>query len=345
MFTVDPETRMIWFQPASFEPEWKFKMLGILFSLAVYNGVTLPVTFPLAFYEHLLSENLSCSYSNSFTTNFIRDGWPTLAKSFDELLAYDGEVADIYLRDYVFSFEAFGQRVNVDMQAFKGHKRWPASISQLHPDRFESASALRACIKRPALTHSVWSRPMPHNEIKAETEPSLVTNANREEFVQDYIYWLVHRSVERQLSAFVTGFHTCLEARSLNFFSPTTLRDLVEGNPIISIPLLRKATRYENSYHANHPTILQFWSIVESYSQEDAKRLLKFVTASERVPVTGFEGMKFVIERQGAETDTDRLPTSSTCFSKLYLPEYANEDKMRTKLELALRYCEGFGNM
>jgi hypothetical protein len=51
MFTIDPQTHMTWFQPGSFEPPWKFQMLGILFSLAVYNVITLPITFPLAFYD------------------------------------------------------------------------------------------------------------------------------------------------------------------------------------------------------------------------------------------------------------------------------------------------------
>jgi len=346
MFTVDPETRMIWFQPASFEPDWKFQMLGVLFSLAVYNGVTLPVTFPLTLYEHLLAKD-SYSYSRDLATDSIRDGWPTLAKSFDELLSHEGEVADVYMRDYVFSFEAFGHNVDVDMLAFDGRKKWPARNGPPHPDRFENASAWRASLKRPALTDTAWLRPTTTKsetgeEIDIETEAPPVTNANRKNFVKDYIHWLVLRSVERQLSAFTIGFHTCLHPRSLALFTPSTLRSLIEGNPIISVPLLRKATRYEGSYSATHPTILDFWAIVESYSQEDVKKLLEFVTASERVPITGFEGMSFVIEWHGG--DTELLPTSSTCFGKLYLPEYAGREKMRGKLEVALRNCEGFGN-
>ncbi|KAF2690025.1 hypothetical protein K458DRAFT_426870 [Lentithecium fluviatile CBS 122367] len=346
MFTVDPETRMIWFQPASFEPDWKFQMLGVIFSLAVYNGVTLPVTFPLALYEHLLATD-SYSYSRNLTTDAIRDGWPTLAKSFDELLAYNDEVADVYMRDYVFSFEAFGHNVDVDMQAFEGHKRWPARSSPPHLDRFENASAWRASLKRPDLSDTAWIRPLASksengDDTETVNEATPVTNANRKNFVKDYLHWLVHRSVERQLSAFATGFHTCLKPRSLALFTPTTLRDLVEGNPIISVPLLRKAARYDWGYSATHPTIVDFWSIIESYSQEDVKRLLEFVTASERVPITGFDSMSFVIERHGG--DTDLLPTSSTCFGKLYLPEYKDKEKMGGKLDLALKNCEGFGN-
>jgi hypothetical protein len=346
MFTIDPETRMTWFQPASFEPDWKYTMLGVLFSLAVYNGVTIPVTFPLIFYKHLLERDLSYRYSKSIDTDYIRDGWPMLAKSFDEILASDDKVEDVYMRDYIFSFEAFGHHIDVDMQAFEGQKRWPARNGPPRPDRFENASTWRDHLKRPDLDDPAWSRLMPPNnnisdEAEMNTEAPAVTNANREKFVKDYIHWLVHRSVEPQLKAFITGFHTCLNARSLELFTPRVLRDIVEGSSVISVPLLRQATRYESEYHANHPAILDFWSIVESYSEEDVRKLLEFVTASERVPVTGFGGMNFVIGKMCE--DTDRLPRSSTCFGRLYLPNYANKEKMRDKLKLSLENCKGFG--
>ena len=40
MFTTDPRTRMTWFQVNPLEPLHKFELLGLLFSLAVYNGET-----------------------------------------------------------------------------------------------------------------------------------------------------------------------------------------------------------------------------------------------------------------------------------------------------------------
>ena len=41
--------------------------------------------------------------------------------------------------------------------------------------------------------------------------------------------------------------------------------------------------------------------------------------------------------------DTDALPTAHTCFNVLLLPEYANEEKLRERLETALAHAEGFG--
>jgi hypothetical protein len=152
---------------------------------------------------------------------------------------------------------------------------------------------------------------------------------------------LTYRSVAPQLLAFRKGFHTCLERKSLHLFDPTSLKNLVEGTQDIDISALKAATRYDEGYSVTHPTVIAFWSIVEQYDVDDRRRLLEFVTASERVPVTGFESMNFYIVRSGC--DTERLPTSSTCFGKLMLPEYSSKEKMRRKLHLAIQNSKGFG--
>ncbi|KAJ4295374.1 hypothetical protein N0V90_007386 [Kalmusia sp. IMI 367209] len=331
MFVVDAQTSMTWFQPASLEPLWKFEMLGVIFSLAVYNGIVLPVTFPLALYKYLLKDESKPSERIS-PTDYIADGWPVLAKSFRELLDFPGEVADVFLRDYTFSFAVFGQNVDVDMRAFKG-RAWP-DIS------FDSENTITSMQRKfqlyPDLDSSSWRRPK-----DMESEPALVTNANRKEYISDYVDWLTFTSVHPQLEAFAKGFHTCLRHTSLKFFTPRTLRALVEGGHTISIPLLRKTVRYEDGYSAYHHTIVDFWSIVEKYNEEDRKRLLEFVTANERIPVTGYDSIHFSIVRMGG--DTENLPTSSTCFGKLWLPEYRSREKLKTKLGVAIRNSEGFG--
>ncbi len=299
---------MTWFQPRSLEPYWKFEMIGILFSLAIYNGITLPVTFPLALYHFLLPSNspLRGREIEPDTLEFIKDGWPSLAKAFEFLLTWsDGDVKDVMMREYAFSFDAFGQKIDHNM-----------TTNVVDPD----------------LERSI---------IPSSGDIPMVTNENREQFVKDYIFFLTLRSVAPQIGAFQKGFLTCINPKSLYFFTPSTLRALVEGTQHISVPDLRHCTRYEDGYSKNHPAIVQFWSIVERYSQEDRRRLLEFVTASDRVPVTGYESITFHIVRLGG--DTESLPTSSTCFGKLYLPDYGNQDKMKRKLELALQNSQGFG--
>jgi len=69
--------------------------------------------------------------------------------------------------------------------------------------------------------------------------------------------------------------------------------------------------------------------------------------------LSGSGGVRFSIVRNGG--DSDRLPTSSTCFGKLLLPEYEGKgegiEQVRTRNEklarllgLAVDNCVGFGN-
>jgi hypothetical protein len=355
MFTVDPETRMSWFQPASLEPDWKFEMLGLLFSLALYNGVTLPVTFPIAFYRNLRCldhQHFQSPYPSS--TDFIKDGWPRLAKSFDELLTWSqGDVADVFFRGYSFSFEAFGRNFDVDMQAFDKHS---SAEKRIWPAGYEGSIAVEEAsvhptwplnVPRPPHDSPGWERPQTAGENAAvvsndsSAETPLVTNANCEQFVADYIFWLTYKSVTPQFLAFRKGFRTCLQDKSLDLFDADTLRSLVEGSQDIDVKELKACTRYEDGYSATHSAIEAFWSIVKQYDLDDRRKLLEFVTASDRVPITGYESMTFVIARNGS--DTENLPTSSTCFGKLMLPQYDSREKMKRKLDLAIQNSQGFG--
>jgi hypothetical protein len=309
MFTVDSQTHMTWFQPQSLEPPWKFEMLGILFSLAVYNGITLPITFPLAFYECLQTTgHPRCTQSAKYDPlHYIKDGWPGLAESFQTLLSWrDGDVKDVFMREYVFSYEAFGQRFD----------------RSLHQD---------------------YTNSTPPSEQLSE-EPAMVTNENREEYVRDYVWALTYDSVAPQLTPFIKGFLTCINPKSLQLFTPRTLRHLIEGTQHISISDLKRCAKYEDGYTATHSNIRTFWDVVQGYTQEDCRHLLEFVTASDRVPVTGYESITFhIVKIAGAP---EALPSSSTCFGKLYLPDYGGDAKvLEQKLGLAIRNSKGFGNV
>lgn len=101
---------MSWFQPASLEPLYKFELIGLLTSLAVYNGLTLPFTFPCALYRLLLGLPVE-------KLEHIEDGWPELAKGLRILRDWpEDNVEDVFMRPYVFSVNCFGTTVDVDME-------------------------------------------------------------------------------------------------------------------------------------------------------------------------------------------------------------------------------------
>ncbi|OBT77593.1 hypothetical protein VF21_04553 [Pseudogymnoascus sp. 05NY08] len=328
-FTIDERTKMIWFQASSPEPLWKFELIGLLVGLAIYNGLTLPVTFPKVLYRKLLNQPVT-------ELHHIEDGWPELAAGLTSLLEWDekdGLVSDVFCRTYEFSANVFGAPVSIDMSA-PNPSPWP---------QFASLSDTKVA-----------------SELASEaTEAPMVDASNRNDYVSDYISHLATHSVAPQFGAFQRGFLTCLEPRSLALFTPSLLQSTVEGVQDIDVAELRRYARYVG-WDADHRAVKDFWSVVRRFGTEEKKRLLEFVTASDRVPVGGMRNLVFVVQRNGDGEEGDvaeeeegegteghvgrgRLPTSYTCYGTLLLPEYNNRETLRKKLSMALENAKGFG--
>lgn len=307
-FTVDERTRMAWFVPGSVVPSWKFELLGVLASLAVYNGLTLPVTFPRALYRKLLDEPVE-------ELHHIADGWPDLASGLTTLLEWDeadGSVEDIFARTYEFSVSMLGQPISREMAP--GAQSWPQ------------------------LATSADASPAAQNPEDAP----LVTNQNRNAYVSDYIRYLTDVSVRPQYEAFARGFRACLHAKSLTLLTPSLLQSMVEGVQDIDVSELRRYTRYVG-WDSSHRTVRDFWSIVKRYNDDMKRRLLEFVTASDRVPVGGVRNLQFVVQKNGEEDEGGHLPTAYTCYGTLLLPEYKDKEVLRERLAMALNNAKGFG--
>ncbi|EPQ64712.1 Bgt-4252 [Blumeria graminis f. sp. tritici] len=308
-FTTDTQTRMTWFQPGSPEPLWKYELIGMIISLAVYNGLTLPVTFPKALYRKLLCEEVT-------ELHHIADGWPDLTRGLTSLLEWDendGSIEDVFARTYEFSVEQFGVPVSCVMKEMDSSTpSWPQ-----FPFLSDSAS--------------------PNS-----TEAPFVTSKNRNNYVSSYIRYLTDVSVRPQFEAFKTGFFTCISRHSVSLFNAPTLQSLIEGIQEIDVRELSSFTRYIGwDGDSNHHTIKDFWSVVMNYDLRMKRKLLEFVTASDRVPVGGMRGLQFTIQRNGIG---DRLlPTSYTCYGILLLPEYSVREILEQRLAMALANSQGFG--
>ncbi len=67
--------------------------------------------------------------------------------------------------------------------------------------------------------------------------------------------------------------------------------------------------------------IVWLWDIVhEVFDDAKRRRLLFFVTGSDRAPIKGLGALALTVSRNGP--DSPRLPTAHTCFNHLLLPEY-----------------------
>lgn len=178
-------------------------------------------------------------------------------------------------------------------------------------------------------------------DLKPGGEDIPVTNANRKEYVDLYVKYLLEDSIAPQFKAFALGFETVCGGPVLQLFRGEELEQLICGSADLDFNELEKIAVYLDGYHPQHPTIRAFWEVVHELSVEQKKYLLAFVTGSDRVPIKGISKLTFIIQRNGP--DTDRLPTSFTCFSRLLLPEYASKEKLEKMLTTAIDNARGFG--
>uniref|UniRef100_A0AAV1UAM6 HECT-type E3 ubiquitin transferase n=1 Tax=Peronospora matthiolae TaxID=2874970 RepID=A0AAV1UAM6_9STRA len=168
-----------------------------------------------------------------------------------------------------------------------------------------------------------------------------VTSDNRDEYVALYVDYVLNRSVCRQYAAFHHGFHQVCNHEVLSMFRWEELQLLICGNSDLDFEALEEATHYEDGFAANSRLIRDFWIVVHALPLEDKKKLLRFATGSDRVPIRGLSTLVFVISRNGP--DSDRLPTAHTCYNHLLLPEYSSREKLKDRLLIAISEAEGFG--
>ncbi|KAA6392573.1 MAG: putative Ubiquitin-protein ligase E3A [Streblomastix strix] len=168
----------------------------------------------------------------------------------------------------------------------------------------------------------------------------LVTLENRSEYICAYIDWFFNNSIVTFFDEFAQGFKQIV-GDFIPMFQPEELELLIVGTNELDFNELKKVAQYDGGFNASHPTILQFWETVSEFNEDEKRRLLHFVTSCDRAPIGGLKHLKFVIVRNGP--DSEQLPTSHTCFNVLMLPQYSSKQKLRDKLLKAIKNAEGFG--
>ncbi|KAJ2760452.1 hypothetical protein IWQ57_006302, partial [Coemansia nantahalensis] len=179
------------------------------------------------------------------------------------------------------------------------------------------------------------------HELIPDGAKTLVTADNRELFIDQYVDFVFNASCERQFAEFKSGFDRICGASYVRFMRPQELELLVCGCSDLDFGALERSTIYDGGYTRSSAVIRHFWEVVAGFSDELKRKLLFFATSSDRVPIGGLSKLHFVIAKNGG--DSDRLPTSHTCFNVLLLPEYATMDKLRERLLTAIHNSEGFG--
>jgi hypothetical protein len=296
-------------------------LIGKLLGLAIYNNITLEIPFPLALFKKILGVPVVLDDLIEFD--------PILGKSLKTLL----ELTEDIQETFGWTFE-----IEYDSQIGLGRQK---------------------------------------HALKPDGASIPLTEENRHEFVELYIDFLFNSSIVDQFNSFMGGFNTIIERSALLLFRPMEFQELAIGSSLLDfdalgeliIPLkildvlitymifhefVEKSAQYDG-WDQTHDVIKYFWEVVHALSEEDKKKLLHFITGSDRVPVGGLSKLQFVIARNGPDryifnlsalyfyltelNSSDRLPTSHTCYNILLLNEYASKEKLAEKLKTAIAFA------
>jgi hypothetical protein len=147
-------------------------------------------------------------------------------------------------------------------------------------------------------------------------------------------------TTQRQmLNSFVDGMSSVLPVELLSMFTGEQLRDIICGNPDIDVELLRRVVEYEG-YDEGDAIISSFWEVLREMTTPERKLFLQFVWARNRLPLkeSDFEA-PFKIQKDAKSVNEDGdfpLPSASTCFFSLTLPEYPDKAVLKQKLLFAI---------
>uniref|UniRef100_A0A674N4P4 E3 ubiquitin-protein ligase n=1 Tax=Takifugu rubripes TaxID=31033 RepID=A0A674N4P4_TAKRU len=183
-------------------------------------------------------------------------------------------------------------------------------------------------------------------DLKPSGSDMVVTNENKNEYIDLVIQWRFVNRVQKQMNAFLEGFTELILIDLIKIFDENELELLMCGLGDVDVNDWRQHTVYKNGYCPNHPVIQWFWKVVLLMDAEKRIRLLQFVTGTSRVPMNGFAELYgsngpqlFTIEQWGTP---DKLPRAHTCFNRLDLPTYESFEDLREKLLMAVENAQGF---
>jgi E3 ubiquitin-protein ligase HECTD2 len=304
MFNYDEDSHFCYFNPNSFETTDQFFLVGVVLGLAIYNSTILDVALPPFAFRKLLAAGPPAAPG---ATSHAK---PSMTYSLEDLAEYRPALAN-----------GLRQLLEYDGDVQTTFCRdFVADI-----DRYGQIIQIPLC---------------------ADGEKRPVTNANRREFVDLYGRYLLDTAVARQFEPFKRGFFTVCGGNALSLFRPDEIELLIRGSDEpLDIASLRAVSSYENWNVPNaaetEPVIQWFWESFQTANPKDQRKLLSFITGSDRIPAMGATNLVIKITCLGE--DGTRFPSARTCFNVLALWRYKSREKLEDRLWRAVNESEGFG--
>lgn len=247
-------------------------------------------------------------------------------------------------------------------------------LSTLDKDLYKNLKSIKHCDDVSDLeltfTHSeLHLGKLVTNELIPGGSHIKVTDENKIRYIHLLAHFKLHKQIKEQICAFNRGFKSIIKQEWLNCFTLNEIQTLISGSTVdLDLNDLKLNVQYWGGFNSSHRCIKWLWEILESeFNREERSLFLKFVTSSPKPPLLGFASLNPPFTIRSVEVDEEdgtiydasfkgffktmlniggkesvRLPTSSTCFNLLKLPNYSKKSTLREKLRYAIRSNSGF---
>ena len=174
-------------------------------------------------------------------------------------------------------------------------------------------------------------------ELLPRGAETAVTLENLEQYVCLVCDALVKAPLDAMAACIRTGMNSIFDPEKLNIFSTDEFTMMLCGMP--KAPFSAgdlEHIKTDHGYSKDSLAVQMLLEILLEFSLSEQYAFLQFVTGSSTLPVGGLNALQpmLTIVRK---SDTNALPSSSTCFHTFKLPEYKTKDEMRKKVILAIR--------
>ncbi|OAX82830.1 hypothetical protein ACJ72_02822 [Emergomyces africanus] len=303
LFVYDEQSQYCYFNPYCFESSEQFFLVGVLLGLAIYNSTILDIALPPFAFRKLLA----CAPPNNVPS--LSTPQQSFKCTLDDLAEYQPALAK-GLRDLLDYDGDVEETFCLDF------------VVQV--ERYGEKLVI---------------------PLRPGGEKTPVTNANRREYVDLYVKYLLDTAVARQFEPFKRGFFTVCGGNAMHLFRPEEIELLVRGSDeALDIPSLQAVAVYEHwrtDHPEKEPVVVWFWDFFSKASPRDQRKILSFITGSDRIPAMGATNLTIRLVCLGQ--DSDRFPTARTCFNMVALYRYKSREKLEQKLWRAVVDSEGFG--
>ncbi|KAI3195741.1 hypothetical protein CBS147311_7851 [Penicillium roqueforti] len=304
LFIYDDDSQYCYFNPYCFESSEQFFLVGVLLGLAIYNSTILDVSLPPFAFKKLLS---SAGHANG--PQLATSLRSTFKCTLEDLAEYRPALAK-------------GLRGLLEFEGNVAETFCYDFVAQV--DRYGEIISVPLC-------------------ANGENRP--VTNSNKREFVDLYVQYLLDTAVARQFEPFKRGFFTVCGGNALSLFRPEEIEMLVRGSDEpLDVNSLRAVATYDNWSHPRPesvPVVRWFWDFLEKSDPQAQRKILSFITGSDRIPAMGATSL--IIRLACLGDDCPRYPIARTCFNTLGLYRYPTRGKFQRLLWDAVVNSEGFG--